>query len=482
MDEYQRVMFHDQQESRGYSFGENAHQELQLDNQFEVESTKSLLRDQFRMFNEKFPMMGLPQFGDLFSNNVAEIEQSMRAIQSIIKKFTQDQDLKGRNQERIKQMEQELIALTKKVDSLSDVRRKLENELQAAQTKQKISDKAYKDIQDKIIKEREELQSQLTKMSSKVGSFEAQLKSKDIDYLKLKDHFQKNSMKSISYINCFDGEKFGKDGQILFTVNGDHEFSNITSKQYEDYFQKLRTENDVYRKQFIQLQSDIEEIITIRKEILDKRRSIAQNQHEIPHDLENPHKLLNQFKPDLFKTPLNQNCQSALNSLSENLHTLKELMQKFDAQYDFQSHSVVDDEGTKIKACKSLDDLFKNYNYIFEQQDKMINQIVAKTKQVQYTEDLQENINIMNYRIDDKQMDDVKKYLSDQQKYIDESKVEMDQIKKQFQNQLKKREEEKNIILAKKQMLEETNQRFKANIQKLEETTQQAIQALNEGK
>ena len=53
----------------------------------------------------------------------------------------------------------------------------------------------------------------------------------------------------------------------------------------------------------------------------------------------------------------------------------------------------------------------------------------------------------MNYRIEDKQMDDIKKYLSEQQKYIDDSKVEMDQIKKQFQNQLKKREEEKNIIL-----------------------------------
>lgn len=60
----------------------------------------------------------------------------------------------------------------------------------------------------------------------------------------------------------------------------------------------------------------------------------------------------------------------------------------------------------------------------------MIVQIVAKSKQVLSTDELQENINIMNYRIEDKQMDDIKKYLSDQQKYIDDSKVEMDQIKK----------------------------------------------------
>lgn len=51
-------------------------------------------------------------------------------------------------------------------------------------------------------------------------------------------------------------------------------------------------------------------------------------------------------------------------------------MKKFDTQYELQLNEEeieIEGEGSKIKACKNLTELFKNYNFIFDAQDKMIN-------------------------------------------------------------------------------------------------------------
>lgn len=45
-------------------------------------------------------------------------------------------------------------------------------------------------------------------------------------------------------------------------------------------------------------------------------------------------------------------------------------------------------------------------------------------------DELNFNLNRFNRVLDDKQIDEVKKYLQDQKKYLDESKSEMDMIKK----------------------------------------------------
>jgi hypothetical protein len=65
--------------------------------------------------------------------------------------------------------------------------------------------------------------------------------------------------------------------------------------------------------------------------------------------------------------------------LQENLGRFKELMKKFDSEYEFQAEDFESGEPTeigKIRACKNLSELFsndsfvslilENYNYIFE--------------------------------------------------------------------------------------------------------------------
>lgn len=86
-----------------------------------------------------------------------------------------------------------------------------------------------------------------------------------------------------------------------------------------------------------------------------------------------------QYKTELYKAPYEQTGKEAIQMLQENLGRFKELMKKFDSEYEFQAEDFETGEPTeigKIRACKNLSELFstlllllhnlENYNYIFE--------------------------------------------------------------------------------------------------------------------
>ncbi|CAD8181007.1 unnamed protein product [Paramecium pentaurelia] len=488
MDNYKKYLFDEKfqepQPRNTYSFQAQESQEEQpMESNFDDEYKKDFLQNQIKNIREKLIMMGFPSLGDLYSNSNSEVDLTVKVLVAIIKQRREDMDFKNTYHERINKIEAEKQQLTSNFDRLSNNRKILEQENTTLQAKIKSSEKVQKEQINKLVLEREDLQKQLSKLQSRSTQFEHELKQRDLEIQKLKDHIKKQQA-SKNYKNSLEiTQPIEQGGPSVFAANGEYEFSQLVMKKWEEVNNKLLRENEQLRENLVKIHNELGEILQIRRDVYIKRRKIDFGDENIPSELDNPQQNMHQFKSDLFKVPLETNGKQAIQMLQENLLTFRELMKKFDQQYEIQLNEdeiEIEAEGGKVKACKNLTELFKNYNYIFDAQDKMISQIINKSQNLKKIDELNFNLNRFNRVLDDKQIDDVKKYLQDQKKYLDESKNEMDMIKKQFQHQLKKRDEEKQIIQMKRQMLEETNEKFKENIRMLENASRQALQQLNQ--
>ncbi|CAD8171925.1 unnamed protein product [Paramecium octaurelia] len=488
MDNYKKYLFDEKfqepQPRNTYSFqAQESQEEQQIESNFDDEYKRDFLQNQIKNVKEKLIMMGFPPLGDLYSNNNAEVDLTVKLLVSFIKQRREDMDFKNSYHEKMSKIEAEKQQLSQNLERVSNSRKILEQENTNLQAKIKSAEKVQKEQVNKLMAEKEDYQKQLSKLQSRSTQFEHELKQRDLEIQKIKEHIKKQQS-SKTYKNSLEiTQPIEQGGPSLFAANGEYEFSQVVMKKWEEVNNKLLRENEQLRENLIKIHNELGEILQIRREVYIKRRKIDFGDENIPQELDNPLQNMHQFKTDLYKAPLETNGKQAVQMLTENLQTFKELMKKFDQQYELQMNEEdieIEGEGGKIKACKNLTELFKNYNYIFDAQDKMISQIINKSQNLKKIDELNFNLNRFNRVLDDKQIDDVKKYLQDQKKYLDESKNEMDMIKKQFQQQLKKREEEKQIISMKKQMLEETNEKFKENIRLLENASRQALQQLNQ--
>ncbi|CAD8195024.1 unnamed protein product [Paramecium octaurelia] len=488
MDNYKKYLFDEKFQEpvprNTYSFQAQESQEDQPnESNFDDEYKKDFLQNQIKNIREKLIMMGYPSLGDLFSNSNSEVDLTVKVLIAVIKQRREDMDFKNTYHEKINKIEAEKQQLSQNFERVSTNKKILEQENSTLQAKIKSTEKVQKEQLNKLMLEREDLQKQLSKLQSRSTQFEHEMKQRDLEIQKLKDHIKKQSA-SKTFKNSLEvTQTIEQGGSSIFAANGEYEFSQLVMKKWEEINNKLLRENEQLRENLVKIHNELGEILQIRRDVYIKRRKIDFGDENIPQELDNPQQNMHQFKSDLYKAPLETNGKQAIQMLQENLLTFKELMKKFDQQYELQLNEdeiEIEAEGGKTKACKNLTELFKNYNYIFEAQDKMISQIINKSQSLKKIDELNFNLNRFNRVLDDKQIDDVKKYLQDQKKYLDESKNEMDLIKKQFQHQLKKREEEKQIIQMKRQMLEETNEKFKENIRMLENASRQALQQLNQ--
>ncbi|CAK89520.1 unnamed protein product (macronuclear) [Paramecium tetraurelia] len=488
MDNYKKYLFDEKFQEplprNTYSFQAQESQEDQPnESNFDDEYKKDFLQNQIKNIREKLIMMGFPSLGDLYSNSNSEVDLTVKVLIAVIKQRREDMDFKNTYHEKINKIEAEKQQLSQNFERASTTKKILEQENSTLQAKIKSTEKVQKEQLNKLMQEREDLQKQLSKLQSRSTQFEHEMKQRDLEIQKLKDHIKKQSA-SKTFKNSLEmTQNLEQGGPSIFAANGEYEFSQLVMKKWEEINNKLLRENEQLRENLVKIHNELGEILQIRRDVYIKRRKIDFGDENIPPELDNPQQNMHQFKSDLYKSPLETNGKQAIQMLQENLQTFKELMKKFDQQYELQLNEdeiEIEAEGGKVKACKNLTELFKNYNYIFEAQDKMISQIINKSQNLKKIDELNFNLNRFNRVLDDKQIDDVKKYLQDQKKYLDESKNEMDLIKKQFQHQLKKREEEKQIIQMKRLMLEETNEKFKENIRMLENASRQALQQLNQ--
>ncbi|CAD8095959.1 unnamed protein product [Paramecium sonneborni] len=491
MENYKQYLFDEKiqeppQPRNTYSFQVQENQEEQqkiVESNFDDEYKKDFLQNQINNIREKLIMMGFPSLGDLYSNSNSEIDLTVKVLVEVIKQRREDMDFKNTYLEKINKIEAEKLQLSLNFEKISTSKKILEQENTTLLAKIKSTEKVQKEQINKLMLEREDLQKQLSKLQSRSSQFEHELKQRDLDIQKLKEHLKKQQ-NSKSYKNCLEvTQPIEQEGPSVFASNGEYEFSQLVMKKWEEVNNKLLKENEQLRENLVKIHNELGEILQIRRNVYIKRKKIDFGNESIPQELENPQQNMHQFKSDLYKAPLETNGKQAIQMLQENLQTFKEVMKKFDQQYELQLNEdeiEIEADGGKIKACKNLTELFKNYNYIFEAQDKMISQIINKSQNLKKIDELNFNLNRFNKVLDDKQIEEVKKYLQDQKKNLDESKNEIDLIKKQFQQQLKKREEEKQIIQMKRKMLEETNDKFKENIRMLENASRQALQQLNQ--
>ena len=63
-------------------------------------------------------------------------------------------------------------------------------------------------------------------------------------------------------------------GPYIFAANGEHEFSVMVQKTYDEINSKLRLENDYLKESLANLNQELNEIMNIRKEIYIRRKKL----------------------------------------------------------------------------------------------------------------------------------------------------------------------------------------------------------------
>lgn len=109
----------------------------------------------------------------------------------------------------------------------------------------------------------------------------------------------------------------------------------------------------------------------------------------------------------------------------------------------------------KIKSLKNLKNLIKNYKYVVESQDKLLNKAITKQNDfkpviLQNQQELDYNASNYNKILDDKEIEKARQFLAEQKNYLEDKHKELDMTKKMMNATMKKLDEDKQQILQKR--------------------------------
>jgi len=306
----------------------------------------------------------------------------------------------------------------------------------------------------------------IIKLQGRDTQYAHEIRNRDQTLKKLQDQMKKFTDKNTTFKNAFEMTSVLENkGPILFSGNSESEFTKMISNSYEDIRNRLIVENDLLREALTSIQKELFEILEQKKELFFKRRRIElgeDNKEEFDFAQTN---LLNP-KKELFDMPTQTVGKDAIECLQENLRRFREYMTKIDVankdldvEYNFDTPA----EFEKIKCVKNMKNLLKNYKYIVETQDGLINKTIIKQNNIKDPEHFGPG---SRFKImDDKELDKVKQFLQDQKKYLEEKNTEIEIAKNTINATTKKFDEEKMLISQKRHEIEEETEKYRQNIQ-----------------
>ena len=339
------------------------------------------LTNSIKHINSSLNSYGFPPTGNLFSNDSAEVSQTVNCIYAMLRQRHRDVGFRSEIYDKLNRVENERSKLQQQVERLAEQKSNLENEVSKFQNQIKQINSKNKAEKDKLLTERDELKRENNRLSHKETQFLHELKKKDSGYSKLQEQLRKSlGEKEVAVRNQAElVSPLHTEGALLFK-NADSEFSYMISRGYEENQNALLIENQELRSAFEMLQNELQEMMKQRREAFQKR--YGEQLGELTPDFKEF--TMEPVKTEVFGLPFQGVSENVVKTFQENLRVFRNFMDKADEA----ALEIEGDEGTpKVKSIQDLQELLsksylENYRALIKNQESLMQNAILGSRNI----------------------------------------------------------------------------------------------------
>ena len=275
-------------------------------------------------------------------------------------------------------------------ERLSQVKKKLETDYSQHMQKIRQLENTLQEEKRRNGAQKSDLTRETKNWQTKEHQFVNELRKKEIMVQSIQDRMRHLTDKENSN-NCKNSLELSqvliKNGPNFYDGNANSEFTQLIGQNNQSVQAKLKGENRLMREALVEIQNSLNEIMKTRKDIMqNKYGSEMQVEGEENEIIEGMDDGQVELRKELLNLSVDHSKMEPLTVVKENVKRFKKFMDKLDSYtfkipiekaYQFEPDTDIDE----IKTMNKLKDLQKNYKYIVESQDCLINKAIqAGTK------------------------------------------------------------------------------------------------------
>lgn len=341
------------------------------------EAPSQSLTNSIKHITSTLVSQGLQAPGNLFSNDIQEVSKTVNSIYALMQSRQRDASFRSDLIDKNRSLESERTKMAQANERLTTEKNNFEAEIAKLKNQTKSITVKNKEEKDKILAERDELKRENNKLTHKETQSQHELKKKDAAYAKLQEQLRKAlGEKDIPVRNLVEmTSPLHTQGPVLFSKNGDSEFSYLISRGYEENQNALLLENQELRSAFGLLQTELQDMMKQRREAFHKR--YADELGEATPDFSEFQ--IKPVKTEVFNLPFQGISENVIKTFQENMRVFREFMEKAD-EAALNVDGEGEDELQKIKCVADLKELLKNYRILLKNQENIMQNAVLGSR------------------------------------------------------------------------------------------------------
>jgi X breakpoint 2-interacting protein len=275
----------------------------------------SQLQENFKYLQSSLLSFGLPQLGNIFSDDEKELKKTIDCVYSLLQQRQKDLSFRGQVQDRIQRLESEKSMYQQKIESLNDELNSSKSGTGKVENRLKQEMEKWKKEKEKVISERDDLKKEVTKMIGKEGKMIHDSKKKDAVIEKMKEQLRKAlGEKDVVYSNGFEMVAvLHSSGPKMTTSNGEKEFVSTLVEGYDENQNYLLNENQDLRSALETIQKELHFLMEERKEYVIKNFNKVPNVNTV------------ELNKQIFQAPFQSVSEDLMETFFENIRKFKQL-------------------------------------------------------------------------------------------------------------------------------------------------------------
>lgn len=320
------------------------------------------LEGAFTALQAKLKQMNLPPLGDLHRPDTENLKITLRCLSELLNRVVLSQDKGGANVARLNKLTADYKILQTQLEKVNAKKKVGEQEIQMITSKVKKLENDIAEKKKNYANKLAEFEAEKSTWDNKYKQFGNELRKKDNVIKKYTEMVENPIPKDSRVINGIEtiGD-LSKPGNKFYSSNEPHaEFISFCNETTRDQFNALRKENEHMREQLTEINQMMEEIIKVRKAVVERRLYDNDGQEN---------KVMVQIRQELLNLREGDLEVTGLQAIKENMRRFRDYMDKVDSAtfglpldkaYQFSPDSDIDE----IKNIKKLKDLISTRSLI----------------------------------------------------------------------------------------------------------------------
>lgn len=388
-------------------------------------------------------------------------------------------EIKSEMTNRSKMIFNENNELKNQMEKMAAMKKQMEANMQQMMVKIKGLESNLGEERKKAGGQKLDLAKEIKVWQAKEHQFVNELRKKELLLQSIQDRMRHVTEKENSHYfrNTLEmSQQLIKNGPNFYDGNANSEFTQLIGQNNQNIQAKLKSENRLMRESLHEIQNSMSEIMKTRTELLRVRFGDEGKgeSDEAKMDTENTgaqESGLVELRKELLSLRLEDGKTETINVVKENVLRFKKFMDKVDSHnfkipcekaFIFEADSDIDE----IRNIGKLKDLLKNYKYVVETQDCLMNKAIHFGNKLRGDMGGVDPTLTRMKVLDSDGINKAKQFQSRQRAYLQDCNKDFEEAKQFMAETSHRIEEEKNHIRMKKIEMDRENGINSANLVK----------------